>query len=218
MIPAILGKKIGMTQVYDETGKLHPVTVVQAGPCSVLQVKTVETDGYNAVQVGYEDIKASRATQPQIGHTVKHGGTPKAFVREVRLGEEPTDLQPGSEITVELFSEVVMVDVTGTTKGHGYSGGMRRHGFKGQLATHGVERKHRSSGSIGGHANNAGKSGKIKKGKRMSGQYGGGRQTTRNHKLVGVDTENHLLLIRGSVPGPANSYVMVRQSKAAKVS
>ena len=211
MKPAILGKKIGMTQVYDERGVLYPVTVVQAGPCSVLQIKTVESDGYNAVQVGFDDVKASRATKPHIGHVAKATATPKAFVREVRLDDAP-DLACGDEITVELFAEVKAVDVTGTTKGRGYSGGMRRHGFMGQPASHGVERKHRSPGSLTGHATNRGWSGRIKKGKRMAGQYGNVRRTTRNLKLVGVDRDNHLLLIGGAIPGPANSYVMVRQS------
>ncbi len=217
MVPAILGKKIGMTQVYDDTGALHPVTVVQAGPCDVLQLKSVETDGYSAVQMGYEDVKPSRARQSEIGHCAKAGSMPKRFVREFRLDEDPGELELGQTLTVELFEDVQAVDVTGTTKGRGFSGGMRRHGFKGQLASHGVERKHRSPGSIASHASNAGESGSIRKGKRMAGHYGHTRCTSRNHKLVGVDKENNLLLIKGSVPGSKNGYVIVRKSKTARV-
>ncbi|MFP4054046.1 MAG: 50S ribosomal protein L3 [Phycisphaerae bacterium] len=217
MFAAILGKKIGMTQVYDDSGILHPVTVVQAGPCTVLQVKTVDTDGYNAMQLGFDDVKPQRARKPEIGHAAKAGTKPKRYVREFRLPSEETDVEQGQALTVEVFEEVPFVDVTGTSKGRGFSGGMRRHGFKGQLASHGVERKHRSPGSIASHSSNAGTGPKIKKGKRMAGQYGNTRCTTRNHKLVGVDKENNLLLIEGSVPGANGGYVMVRKSKTAKV-
>jgi large subunit ribosomal protein L3 len=218
MLAAILGKKIGMTQVYDETGKLHPVTVIQAGPCDVLQVKTIETDGYNAMQLGFEDVKAQRAQKPAIGHANKAGAKPKKYVREFRLGEDDLDVETGQKITVEAFEDVEIVDVVGTSKGRGYAGGMRRYGFKGQLQTHGVERKHRSPGSIAGHSSNAGTGPKIKKGKRMAGHYGHVRTTMRNQKLVSIDKENDLLLIRGAVPGPNGGYVMVRTSKVAKVS
>jgi large subunit ribosomal protein L3 len=218
MLAAILGKKIGMTQVYDDDGTLHPVTVIQAGPCSVLQVKTVETDGYNAMQLGFEDVKAQRAQKPAIGHAGKADAKPKKYVREFRLGEDDLDIEQGQTITVEAFDDVDIVDVVGTSKGRGYSGGMRRHGFKGQLQTHGVERKHRSPGSIAGHSSNAGTGPKIKKGKRMAGHYGHARTTMRNQKLVRIDKENNLLLVRGNVPGPNGGYVMVRTSKTAKVS
>jgi large subunit ribosomal protein L3 len=216
MQPALLGKKIGMTQVYDADGVLHPVTVVQAGPCTVLQVKTDETDGYNAVQLGFIDEKAHRATQPIIGHCGKAGSGPKKFIREIRCDEMPGE-EVGQQVMVEIFEDVQFVDVVAKTKGKGTAGGMKRHNFGGQSATHGVERKHRSPGSIGGHATNRGTGPKPKKGKRMAGHMGGGMQTTRNHRLVKIDKENNLLLIKGAVPGPNGGMVTIRKSKTAKV-
>ena len=216
MLPAMLGKKIGMTQVYDENGRIHPVTVVQAGPCSVLQVKNDETDGYHAVQIGLDDVKPHRAGKPSIGHAARAGVKPKKFVREVRLAEA-ADVEAGATLTVEQFEDVAFVDVVGTSKGKGFAGGMKRHKFGGQPATHGTERKHRSPGSIASHASNAGTGPKIKKGKRMAGHMGSVRCTSRNHKLVRVDRENNLLLIKGAVPGPAGAYVLIRKSKTAKV-
>ena len=218
MLPALLGKKIGMTQVYDEVGILKPVTVVQAGPCVVLQIKSAKIDGYNAVQIGFEETKAHRAAKPQIGHSAKAGCMPQKFVREVRVDELPEGIDAGSTMTVEIFEETPYVDVIGTSKGKGFAGGMKRHGFKGQPASHGVERKHRSPGSIASHATNAGTGPKLKKGKRMAGHMGNERCTSRNHKLVGIDKENNLLLIKGSVPGANGGYVFVRTSKTAKVS
>ena len=217
MIPAILGKKIGMTQVYDDAGVLHPVTVVQAGPCTVLQVKSNESDGYSAVQLGFEEVKPHRSAKPQIGHAAKAGVRPQRFVREFRVDALPDDTQAGAKLTVEAFDGVQAVDVIGTSKGKGFAGGMKRHNFGGQPATHGTERKHRSPGSIGGHATNRGTGPKPKKGKRMAGHLGAVRVTSRNHKLVGVDRENNLLLIQGSVPGANGGYVMIRKSKTAKV-
>jgi large subunit ribosomal protein L3 len=217
MLSAILGKKIGMTQVYDETGVLHPVTVVQAGPCTVLQVKTTETDGYNAVQLGFEDVKPHRAAQPMIGHAARASAAPKKFIREFRSDEMPEDVELGTTVTVDVFEDVAFVDVIGTSKGKGYAGVMKRHNFGGQPASHGTERKHRSPGSINGHATNLGTGGKPKKGKRMSGRMGNERVSSRKHKLVSVDKENHLLLIKGSVPGANGGYVMIRKSKTAKV-
>ncbi len=216
MLSALLGKKIGMTQVYDEDGVVQPVTVVEAGPCSVLQVKTVETDGYNAVQLGLEDAKPHRAAKPQIGHAAKAGSSPKRFVREVRLPAPADGVQPGQTLTVETFEGVAAVDVIGTTKGKGFAGVMKRHHFKGMPASHGTERKHRASGSIGAHGSNRGWAGDIKKGKRMAGQMGNARCTSRNHALVGIDKENNLLLIKGSVPGANGGAVLVRASKTAK--
>lgn len=214
MVAALLGKKIGMTRVYTEDGTLVPVTVIQAGPCSVLQVKKAgETpDGYDAVQIGFEDVKPHRSTLPMIGHAAKAGTGPKRVVREIRMDSPEASL--GDVWTVELFetSGVNFVDVVGTTKGHGYSGVMRRHGFGGQPASHGVERKHRSSGSIGGHAN-LGLGRNIKKGKRMAGQFGNVRRTSRNQRLVQIDKDNNLLMIKGSIPGPNGGYVLVRQAK-----
>jgi large subunit ribosomal protein L3 len=217
MLAAILGRKIGMTQVYDPSGAVQPVTVIQAGPCSVLQVKTAQTDGYNAVQLGFEDIKAGRATKPQIGHADKANTSPKRFVREMRLADAPADVQVGQMLTVESFGGVAFVDVTGTTKGKGFQGVMKRHHFAGQPQSHGTERKHRSPGSQSAHATNRGWGGNIKKGKRMSGHMGMVRCTSRNHKLVGIDKENHLLLIKGAVPGASGGFVFIKVSKTARV-
>ncbi len=216
MIATLLGKKVGMTQVYDEQGVLQPITVVEAGPCSVLQIKTDQRDGYNAVQLGLEDVKAQRATKPQIGHAAKAGCKPKKFIREVRLDQSPAELEQGQTLTVEVFERTARVDVTGTTKGKGFAGGMKRHGFKGLPASHGVERKHRSPGSIGSHASDAGHGPTIKKGKRMAGHMGSVRRTTCNKKLIGIDRENNLLLIKGALPGPNGGWLFIRASKTVK--
>jgi len=216
MVPALLGKKIGMTQVYDDQGRVQPVTVVQAGPCSVLQVKSVDTDGYDAVQIGLEQVKAPRANRPMIGHAAKAGLRPMKHVREVRLSEPADDVEPGQVLTVEIFQDVEYVDVIGTSKGKGFAGVMKRHGFKGQLASHGVERKHRSPGSIASHSSNAGTGPKIKKGKRMAGRMGTRQCTTRNHRLISVDADNGLLLVKGAVPGAKGDVVFVRLSKTAR--
>jgi large subunit ribosomal protein L3 len=215
MAATLLGKKIGMTRVYTEDGKVVPVTVIQAGPCSVLQVKKSgqTPDRYDAVQLGFEDVKPHRSTLPLIGHAAKAGTGPKRFVREIRM-TEPPEASTGDVWTVELFAsgQVRYVDVTGTTKGRGFAGVMKRHGFGGQPGSHGTERKHRSPGSIGGHAN-LGLGRNIKKGKRMPGHMGHVRRTSRNQELVRVDRENNLLLVKGSVPGPNGGYVVVRQAK-----
>jgi large subunit ribosomal protein L3 len=214
MTPAILGKKVGMTQVFDPSGERIPVTVVAAGPCVVLQVKSLDTkDGYYAVQLGYDDVKPHRATLPEIGHSRKAQTAPKRFVREIRL-EAATDKAVGDLITVDVFKEndVKFVDVVGTSKGKGFQGPMKRHGFGGQPASHGVERKHRSPGSIGAHASNLG-TGRPKKGKGMAGQTGNVRRTARCQALIDVDSEHDVLLIKGSVPGPNGGYVIVRKSK-----
>ncbi|MGD8452952.1 MAG: 50S ribosomal protein L3 [Phycisphaerae bacterium] len=215
MIPAIIGKKIGMTQVFDPSGVRVPVTIVEAGPCIVLQVKRADgPDGYDSVQIGFGDVKPHRSTLPQIGHARKAQTAPKACIREVRLGEA-ADHEIGDTITVEVFAQadVKYVDVTGITKGKGTQGGMKRWGFGGQSASHGTERKHRSPGSIASRCQNRGTSGAGKKGRHMAGHMGHVRQTMRNQSLVGVDAENNVLLIRGSIPGPNGGFVMVRKSK-----
>ena len=214
MIPAILGKKVGMTQVFGADGVRTPVTLIEAGPCVVLQIKTsASKDQYDAVQIGFEDVKPHRATMAEIGHSRKAKSAPKQFVREIRM-VEPTDKQAGELVTVDIFkdNEVKYVDVVGISKGKGLQGVMRRWGFGGQPASHGTERKHRSPGSINGHATYLG-GGRIKKGKRMAGQTGHKRITTRCQALLDIDPENNLLVIKGSVPGPNGGYVMVRQSK-----
>lgn len=214
MLPGLLAKKVGMTRIFDEAGRSIPATVLQAGPCAVLQVKTRQTDGYEAVQLGFEDLKPHRSTKPQIGHAAKAGMGPKRTIREVRLAE-PAEQQPGDVVTVELFADpqVRFVDVTATTKGRGFAGVMKRHGFGGQPASHGTERKHRSPGSIASHGTDRGHGGDIKKGKRMAGQMGHVRCTVRNQQLLRVDAEQGLLLVKGSVPGPNGGVVMVRKAK-----
>jgi len=205
-----------MTRLYDESGKLVPVTVIQAGPCTVTQVKKAETDGYNAVQLGYDDVKSARRKKPQVGHAGKANTTPKKFVKEMRL---PDDIEPGYEvgdsITVSAFEENEFVDVIGTSKGKGFAGVMKRHGFGGFPASHGTERKHRAPGSISSFASNAGFSGGPKKGKKMPGHMGSRRITAKNHSLVAIDEQKNLLVVKGSVPGPAGSYCIVRSAKKA---
>ena len=212
----LLGKKVGMTQVYDDAGRIVPVTVIQAGPCTVTQVKTEGTDGYKAVQMGFDDVKKARRKKPAIGHAKKAGDEPKRFIREFRLEGRKADYKAGDKVTVRVFADVKYVDVIGTSKGKGFAGVMKRHGFGGMPASHGTERKHRSPGSIASHATDRGHSGKIKKGKRMAGHMGNVRITSKNHALVSVDAEKNLLVIKGSVPGPASGYVIIKQSKGRK--
>ncbi len=215
MYPALIGKKIGMTQVFDDSGAVQPVTVVQAGPCVVLQVKTADSDGYDAVQIGFEDVKPQRATKPAIGHVAKAKTRPKKMIREVRA-VEAIEAELGETWTVEAFADIGFVDVIGTSKGKGFAGVMKRHNFRGLGASHGTERKHRSGGSISSHGSDLGHGGNIKKGKKMAGHMGAERVKTRKHKLVAIDAENNLLLIKGSVPGANGGYVVVERSRTAK--
>ena len=215
MTPALLGKKIGTTRVYDEKGAIVPVTVVQAGPCAVTQVKTVETDGYNAVQIGFGDCKAKFSTFPLIGHTARAGVGPKKHFREIKL-KDATDRKPGDVVNVSAFDGVLFVDVIGTSKGKGTAGVMKRYHFGGQCASHGTERKHRSPGSLASRATWRGQSGKPKKGVRMAGHMGMDRVTTRNHPLVKIDPENNLLLIKGALPGPNGGLLFVRKAVTAR--
>ncbi|NLH15654.1 MAG: 50S ribosomal protein L3 [Phycisphaerae bacterium] len=211
----ILGKKVGMTQVYDEAGKMTPVTVIQAGPCPVLQVKTVETDGYRALQLGFDDIKTSRVRKPAEGHAKKANTAAKRFIREWRLAEkDPSELKTGDMVAVSIFAETKFVDVIGISKGKGFQGVMKRHNFGGFPFSHGTERKHRAPGSLSGNASDRGHGGNIKKGKRMAGHMGMDRVTTKNHKLVSIDVEKNLLVIKGPVPGATGSYVVVRSAKS----
>lgn len=217
MTPAILGKKVGMARIYDEKGAVMPVTVVQAGPCVVTQVKTADgKDKYHAVQIGFGEAAPRHSTFPLIGHAAKAGVGPQRVFKEVRL-KEATDKKPGDVIAVDSFGEVKFVDVTGISKGKGYQGVMKRHHFGGQPGSHGTERKHRSPGSICSHASNRGHTGKPKKGLKMAGRMGGEQVTTRNHPLVKIDAENGLLLIKGCLPGPNGSLVYVRKSITARV-
>ena len=212
----LLGKKVGITQMYDEAGRLLPVTVIQAGPCIVMQVKTIKTDGYNAVQFGFDDIKPSRRKKPQIGHAQRANAAPKKFVREMRLPDDAeTEYKLGDSVTVSVFAEHRYVDIVGTSKGKGFAGVMKRHGFGGFPASHGTERKHRAPGSISSFASDAGHGGNLKKGKKMAGHMGNRRVTTKNHALVAVDEEKNLLVVKGPVSGPAGGYCLIRSAKKA---
>jgi large subunit ribosomal protein L3 len=213
-MPAILGKKAGMTNVFDDQGRYIPVTVIEAGPCQVLQVKTSETDGYNAVQLGYEDKPPRRATQAEAAHAKKAGATPKRFVREYRT-DDLSAYEPGGTVTVAAFEGVKLVDVVGVTKGRGFAGLMKRHQFAGQPGSHGTERKHRSSGGIGEGAGIPGRG--VRKGKRMAGHMGHERQTVERLALVKVDAEANLLVVKGSVPGPTGGYLIVRNARKVGV-
>lgn len=215
MQAALLGRKIGMTQVYDEAGVLHPVTVIQAGPCRVTQIKSAGSDGYDAVQIGFEAVKPKRTSKAMAGHAARSQSKPQKIYREIRLAA-PTDVELGAELTVGSFEGVQWVDVIGTSKGKGFQGVMKRHHFGGQPNTHGTERKHRSPGSIGSYGTDRGHGGDIKRGKKMAGHMGAARCTSRNHRLVGVDAENHLLLVKGSVPGANGGVVLVRVSRTKK--
>jgi len=210
----LLGKKVGMTQVYDEAGRLLPVTVIAGGPCTILQVKTAERDGYCGVQLGYEDVKPSRRKKPEVGHSGRSGSVPKRFVREMHLpaGSE-NEYKAGDSVTVSVFSVGQYVDVSGVSKGKGFAGVMKRHGFGGFPASHGTERKHRAAGSIASFASDAGKGGNLKKGKKMAGHMGNERVTSKNHRLVSIDEQNNLLVVQGSVPGRPGGYVEIRQAK-----
>ncbi len=211
----LLGKKVGMTRVYDESGRLIPVTVIQAGPCTVTQIKTKETDGYRAIQMGFEDKKASRRRQSEIGHARKANTNPKRFIREWRVPEAAkADYKPGDSLTVSIFAGTKLVDIMGTSKGKGFAGPMKRYGFKGFPASHGTERKHRAPGSIAARAINAGMGGGLKKGKRMAGHMGMDRVTAKNHVLVSIDEERNLLVVKGTVPGPTGGYCVVKTAKS----
>jgi large subunit ribosomal protein L3 len=203
----LLGRKVGMTQIYQDDGAVVPVTVLECGPCTVLQVRTRDRDGYDAWQLGFADKKRKSATQAERGHARKVNAEPKRYVREVRQ-DGPTEVSEGQLLTVALFNEVARVDVTGTSKGRGYAGVMKRHGFRGLRASHGVKRMHRHPGSSGPSADPA----RTQKGIRKPGHFGHERVTVRNLKIVRIDLPNNLLLIRGAIPGPNGGFLTVRQT------
>jgi large subunit ribosomal protein L3 len=211
---AIMGRKVGMTRWFTEDGSNIPVTVIEAGPCVVTQVKTTETDGYAAVQFGFEDAKVSRVAIPQIAHDAKAKTAPKRFHREFRVdGDgEAEGFELGQAITVADLEGVKFVDIVGTSKGKGFQGVMKRHNFAGLEDSHGVERKHRSAGSIGGHATNLGTGPKPKKGKRMAGHMGAERVTVRSLDVIHADPEKNLLVVKGPVPGPNGGDLYIRPS------
>ena len=201
----ILGTKLGMTQVWDENNKLVPVTVIQAGPCVVTQVRSDEADGYVAVQLGFGAIDPRKVTKPLTGHFEKAGVTPRRHLVELRTADA-AEYAVGQELGADTFESGQQVDVTGTTKGKGFAGVMKRHGFAGVSSSHGSHRNHRKPGSIGGCAT----PGRVFKGMRMAGRMGGVRQPTQNLTIHAVDADKSLLLVKGAVPGPRGGLVLVR--------
>jgi large subunit ribosomal protein L3 len=229
MAIGLLGRKIEMTQIYQEDGRVVPVTVIQAGPCHVLQIRTTERDGYEAVQLGFLDRPRRLATRSQRGHVAKLDSQrnkqraqaglpplakadcePKRFVRELR--GPAGDLEVGAAVGVQSLAEIQAVDVTGISKGRGFSGVMKRHNFSGQRASHGVKKCHRHVGSTGSSAFPS----RVVKGKKMAGQYGASRSTARNLKIVQIDQERNLLLVRGAVPGPSGGLVVIAPAKKSR--
>jgi large subunit ribosomal protein L3 len=210
----ILGKKVGMTQVFNDRGEVIPVTVIEAGPCYVAQIKTVERDGYTAVQLGFDETKPKRLTQPQLKHLQKSNLPAVRHLRELRLtAEELADLQEGQQLTVDIFQAGEFVDVTGTSKGKGFAGVVKRHGFRGGPKTHGQSDRHRAPGSIGACTT----PGKVMKGMRMAGRMGGERVTVQGLEVVLVDAERNLLAVKGAVPGAKNGLVQVRQARKTRM-
>jgi large subunit ribosomal protein L3 len=211
-IRGVLGTKLGMTQVFADDGRMVPVTVVAAGPCVVTAVRTPDSDGYSAVQIGYGEIDPRKVTRPAAGHFAKAGVTPRRYLVELRT-DNAADYTLGQEVNAETFTAGELVDVTATSKGKGFAGVMKRHGFKGMSSSHGTKRKHRAPGSIGGCAY----PGRVFKGVRMAGRMGGERTTAMNLTLHGVDADRGLLLIKGAVPGPAGALVLVRNAVKSPV-
>ncbi len=203
---AILGTKLGMTQVFDDDNRIVPVTVVEAGPCTITQVKTVETDGYTAVQMAFGSRK--HVNKPSAGHLAKAGVDSARVLAELRLDDGADLPELGSTIACDTFARGETIDVTATSKGKGYAGVMKRHNFKGMGDGHGVKRKNRHPGSVG----NASTPGRTFKGKRMAGRMGGERVTVQNLEVVDVDTSNGLILVKGAVPGATGSVVLVRSA------
>jgi large subunit ribosomal protein L3 len=206
----ILGRKLGMTQIFDEKGQSVPVTVVEAGPCSVVAVKSDAADGYTALSLSFGDIKPSKLNRPDRGVFEKKGLEPKRWIREFRV-EDTDGYEVGSVVSVELFETGDVVDVAGRSKGKGFAGVIKRHHFGGGPASHGASKFHREPGSAGASSF----PGHIFKGKTMPGRMGGERVTVKNLSIAGVDPENNLLLIRGAVPGPRNGLVMIRRQVGA---
>jgi large subunit ribosomal protein L3 len=210
MVTSLLGKKLGMSQLFTPEGKLVPITIIQADPCDIIQIKTVEKDGYSALQVGFEDKKRKRATKPELGHVAKAGVEPKRFIREI-LSEDASQYELGQKLTLEVFNGISLVDIIGVSKGKGFAGVVKRWGFRGGPQTHGST-KHRGSGSIGAGTD----PGRVIKGMRMAGRMGGKRSTMRNVSVVKIDGDRNLLFVKGAVPGPNGGYVFVQKSKSLK--
>ena len=210
MKKAILGTKLGMTQLFDENGKIIPVTVVEAGPCVVVQKKTTDNDGYSAVQVGFMDKKEKHTNKPEEGHFKKAGVSAKRFLKEFKL-ENAAEMNVGDEIKVDAFAAGDKIDVTGTSKGHGYAGAIKRHGFSRLKETHGTGPVHRHAGSMGACSSPS----RVFKGKKLPGHMGVDTVTVQNLDVVSVDVEKNLLLVRGAVPGPKGGLLIVKDSVKA---
>ncbi len=206
----ILGRKLGMTQIFDESGTVMPVTIIEAGPCFVTQVRTPERDGYSAIQLGWGEVKPKRLTRGQLGHLRKRDLPPLRYLREIRISEEElSQYSEGQQITVEIFEPGEYVDVTGMSKGRGFQGGVKRHGFGGGPKTHGQSDRHRAPGSIGSGTT----PGRVYKGTRMAGRMGNHRVTVQNLQVVQVYPERNLIAVRGAVPGPKNGLVIIRTAR-----
>jgi large subunit ribosomal protein L3 len=209
MIAGLVGKKLGMTQIFNKEGGLIPVTLLQAGPCNLLQIKSKENDGYSALQLGFEEKRKKRASQAEIGHCSKVKTGVKRVIREFRTEDLDTEYEPGQTLTVSVFDDVKSIDVIGTSKGKGFAGVMKRWGFSGGPATHGCTTP-RSAGSVG-----AGTSpGHVVKGKKMAGRMGGKRITVKNLDVIKVDKDRDMLIVKGAVPGPNGGYVIIRKSRS----
>ena len=204
-IKGLLGKKLGMTQIFDENNHVVPVTVVEAGPCVITQIRTQDTDGYTAIQIAYGDIDPRKVKKPQAGHFNKAGVTPRRHVAEIRM-DDVSGYELGQEITANIFDGITFVDVTGITKGKGFAGGMKRHGFAGQGAGHGNQASHRRVGGIGACATPC----RVYKGKRLAGRMGQDRVTTQNLKIQKIDADANLILIKGAIPGNRGGIVTVK--------
>jgi len=209
-VKGILGAKLGMTQIWDNN-KVVPVTVVQAGPCVVTQVRTPDRDGYAAVQLAFGAIDPRKVNKPESGHFAKSGAAPRRHVVELRT-TDASEYELGQEVTAETFAAGQTIDVTGRTKGKGFAGVMKRHGFHGLRASHGVERKHRSPGSIGACAT----PGRVFKGVKMAGRMGGVRFTAQGLTIQAVDPEQNIILVRGALPGPKGGLVLIRSAAKLK--
>lgn len=208
MAKGILGKKLGMTQIFTNEGKMIPVTVVEAGPCLVTQLKTTETDGYNAVQIGFGAIKDKHVNKPLKGHFAKAGISPVRFVRELRLSGTP-DFSVGQELKADVFSEGELVDVTGISRGKGFAGAIKRHGFARGPRSHG-SKSYREPGSIGSRMSGGG--GKVFKGKKLPGRMGSAKVTVQRLQIVRADADRNLILIKGAIPGAKGSLVVIRNT------
>jgi large subunit ribosomal protein L3 len=211
MLKGIIGRKLGMTQVFGDNGNVIPITVIEAGPCAITQIKTIEKEGYNALQLGFMKKKPQRVNRPLSGHFQKSGTGPFCFLKEFRV-DEAGEYQLGQEITLETFKVGDVVDITGTSKGKGFAGVIKRHGFRGFPGSHGTHEYFRHGGSVGSNTY----PGRTFKGKRMPGLFGNSRVTVENFKIVDIKPENNLLLVKGATPGSINSIVIIREAVKRK--